>query len=329
MRWCAAAVQLYIPVYTRRFSNYLQLYISTPSSDINVTRVYSSGAGLSSATSLVPCAPCRSLPKRAARPGNGHAEFAAGPVLCVSRTERGSPPCAPICRFIEISKDFEDRRKALQDYSRQPSSHDGDDTVPTAAASSFRNAAKALRDAITQRSGRSPGHKNSDCKASDFVAEDPPEEVPDEELFPLMQSQWVEVGCLLRLQLNSSEALDDARSRVGASVSFDVTLAERAQSSGVLKGTIFQALLAFADGRAESTAESVGVQLSDGDWAELSQGSDALRKLVRIKVQDDNDLKAANLALKSCADFFDNLKCYASRHGMAETDVLTKLDEAF
>jgi hypothetical protein len=45
-----------------------------------------------------------------------------------------------------------------------------------------------------------------------------------------------------------------------------------------------------------------------------------------LLIQDDNDLKAANLALKSCAEFFDNLAVYARRHGLDETEVLPKLE---
>ena len=76
-----------------------------------------------------------------------------------------------------------------------------------------------------------------------------------------------------------------------------------------------------------AAAASCGSGVGEAEWEELARGSDALRKLVRIKVQDDNDLKAANLALKSCAEFFDNLKVYATRNSLEETAVLTKLEE--
>ena len=248
-------------------------------------------------------------------------------------------------RFIEISRDYENRRNQLRDLTRSFTSADGDggdDTVPAAMASSFRTAARTLRDAIAMRSGRSsPGRKIFDGRppAADAAAarsgepepepEPPPaDEVGDEELFSTMQGQWVEVECLLRVQLRTPEALAEARARVRASLDFDAVLGARAASSGVLKGAVFQALLAYADGSEASTAGSVGATgLSDEEWAELAQGSDALRKLVRIKVQDDNDLKAANSALASCAEFFDNLHTYSTRRKKAETDVLTLLEE--
>ena len=192
-----------------------------------------------------------------------------------------------------------------------------------------------MRKTWRSHSGMSPGRDGSLRSAFTFDEEGggdeeeappPADNVGDEELMAMMQSRWVEVECLLRVQLRTPDALSEARRRVLASLRFDEGVAAQAASSHQLKGTIFQALLAFVDGRAESTAASVACGVSDAEWAELALGADALRKLVRIKVQDDNDLKAANLALKSCAEFFDNLAVYAKRHGLEETEVLPKLE---
>jgi hypothetical protein len=241
----------------------------------------------------------------------------------------------PERRFIEIQSDYEKTRKTLLNLSRQPSDADGSDCVPAAAALSFRVAANALKYAMTQRSGRgSPGLRRPDGggaaveQPAQPVVDDPAaaeDDPTDEELFSAMQGQWVEVECLLRVQLRGAEALDDARERVTNSLAFDSLLAQRASDSGQLTGTIFQALLARADGSADATASSVSLELGDADWDNDAASADALRKLVRIKVQDDNDLKAANGALQSCADFFSNLRVYASRHGLGEIAVLEKL----
>jgi len=233
--------------------------------------------------------------------------------------------------FIEISRTYEKRRDALKDLASSFTSNaSGDDTMPSAEFRSYRTAAENMRKAITQRSGssRSPGRDGAPHAASFDGADEEEEGMSDEELMSTMQAQWVEVECLLRVQLRSPDALDEARRHVRASLTFDESLAATAESSKQLKGTIFQALLAFADGRAESTAASVNCEIGEAEWQELSRGSDALRKLVRIKVQDDNDLKAANQALQSCAEFFENLKVYATRHSLEETAVLPKL-EAF
>jgi len=234
--------------------------------------------------------------------------------------------------FIDIKNDFDNRRKTLLNLSRTPSAS-GDDCVPASAALSFRIAANALKYAMTQRSGRSSLGQR---RAGGGTGRDEPPEVQDsaddqtdEELLSTMQGQWVEVECLLRVQLRSGpDALDEARKRVSESLAFDNALGQRATDSGVLKGTIFQGLLARADGSEQASASSVGLSdVSDADWAEQAAGADALRKLVRIKVQDDNDLKAANGALSSCAEFFSNLALYASRQGIKEAAVIEKLEE--
>ena len=245
-------------------------------------------------------------------------------------------------RFIEVKTDYENSRMTLLSLSRNPSAKD-DDCVPASAALSFRIAANALKYALTQRSGRSsPGQRRAGgggtgrsqlSQASEGSQAEPVEvldqgdDPTDEELFSAMQGQWVEVECLLRVQLHTLEALEEGRKRVSESLAFDNSLGQRAAALGVLKGTIFQALLARADGSAEATAASVGVEMEATEWEAQAAGADALRKLVRIKVQDDNDLKAANGALSSCAEFFANLSTYASRNSLKETEVLEKLEE--
>lgn len=166
--------------------------------------------------------------------------------------------------------------------------------------------------------------------AAETVVEAAADDPSDEELFTTMQGQWVEVECLLRVKLRGGgqQALEEARERVAASLAFDDALGKLASDKGVLKGTIFQALLAKADGSEAATAASVGLEeMAASEWEAQAAGADALRKLVRIKVQDDNDLKAANGALSSCGEFFSNLGIYSSRQGLKETAVLEKLDE--
>ena len=99
------------------------------------------------------------------------------------------------------------------------------------------------------------------------ISEEPLEgdDPTDEELFSVMAGQWVEVECLLRVELRSSEALEAARERVSESLTFDRRLGKAAADSGQLKGTIFQALLAKADGSSgHASASSCSVEMSDG-----------------------------------------------------------------
>ena len=228
--------------------------------------------------------------------------------------------------FIEVETEYAERRKNLKALSRSTFQLDGDDFVPAAAASSYRAAASALQFAMTQRSGRSsPGIKGTDGGEPAEASVDD----PTEELFSTMKSQWVEVECLLRAQLREREdAVQEARERVTAALAFDNALGKLASDRGILKGTIFQALLASVEGSDSASAKSVGLDdMSASEWVSQAARADALRKLVRIKVQDDNDLKAANGALSSCGDFFANLSIYCSRRGLRETAVLEKLDK--
>ena len=56
--------------------------------------------------------------------------------------------------------------------------------------------------------------------------------------------------------------------------------------------------------------------------AHPQEEADKLCKLIRIKVQDDNDLKAAHGALTSCHAFFANLRQVARRRGVPEINIL-------
>ena len=70
---------------------------------------------------------------------------------------------------------------------------------------------------------------------------------------------------------------------------------------------------------------SDGAILTAAPRDRLQGQADALRNLVRIKVADDNDLKAANLALQTCSDFFGGLTLAAAAQGIGDFDLLKTL----
>ena len=59
-------------------------------------------------------------------------------------------------------------------------------------------------------------------------------------------------------------------------------------------------------------------EFGDARWAELAANADNLRKLVRIKVADDNDLKTARQALLICREFFDGIGRLGRLQGIAD-----------
>ena len=100
----------------------------------------------------------------------------------------------------------------------------------------------------------------------------------------------------------------------------DDELTAMAGRTGVLKGRIFQGLLeclraqGAAHAQLDNSAKKPGggsvaaeCGLDPPEWEALADRADALRKLVRIKVADDNDLKTARAGLDMCATFFDGL----------------------
>ena len=91
-----------------------------------------------------------------------------------------------------------------------------------------------MRKTWRSHSGMSPGRDGSLRSAFTFDEEGggdeeeappPADNVGDEELMAMMQSRWVEVECLLRVQLRTPDALTEARRRVLASLRFDESVA--------------------------------------------------------------------------------------------------------
>ena len=68
--------------------------------------------------------------------------------------------------------------------------------------------------------------------------------------------------------------------------------------------------------------------LSVEEWGVLTHKADAMRKLVRIKLADDNDLKTARSGLEMCDEFFKGLtKATELRVASSEYAVYIALDE--
>ena len=172
-------------------------------------------------------------------------------------------------------------------------------------------------------------------------------EVPEAELVEKLLQLAVETECLLRVPLASAEALATVQERVRAGIAFDHSLTELAHAHAVLKGKAFQDILAAlrTRGAAHSQLENSGKDLKEQlaaaraaparppppyglpevEWSALIGEADGLRQLVRIKLADDNDLKAAQCALAGCFEFFSGLDALAARRGATPFDTLQTL----
>ena len=172
-------------------------------------------------------------------------------------------------------------------------------------------------------------------------------------VFAELQTRQLEVEMLLRLQLSSEEDIAAALRRVSQALRFEEELDELATSRDVLKGRLFQAMLESQRVRraadvvvAEAATEplegprappskgdgsepSVESQqpplignadfgLTSVEWAELVEKANDLCELIKIKVQDDNDLKTARAGL-DVQGFLDTLIRSADRHASGFT----------
>ena len=173
-------------------------------------------------------------------------------------------------------------------------------------------------------------------------------------VFAELQTRQLEVEMLLRLQLSSEEDIAAALRRVSQALRFEEELDELATSRDVLKGRLFQAMLESQCVRraadvvvAEAATEplegprappskgdgsepSVESQqpplignadfgLTSVEWAELVEKANDLCELIKIKVQDDNDLKTARAGLSMCKGFLDTLIRSAEQLGSGFT----------
>ena len=159
---------------------------------------------------------------------------------------------------------------------------------------------------------------------------------------------------LLRLHLSSEEVIAAALRRVSQALRFDEELDELATSRDVLKGRLFQAMLESQRVRraadvviAEAATEPLegprappskgdgsdpsvesqqppligndNFDLTSAEWAELVDKANDLCELIKIKVQDDNDLKTARAGLSMCKGFLDTLMSSAEQLGSGFT----------
>ena len=157
----------------------------------------------------------------------------------------------------------------------------------------------------------------------------------EKELREVLMMKQLEVEYLLRSPLDSHEAIVGTRERVRRALAFDDELGALGLAHEMSKGRIFQALLeelriAGADhAQLDNTARKesafdYSAEFGADKWEELAQGADTLRKLVRIKVADDNDLKTARSGLLICRDFLDGLEELAKLCGVADEHGLYK-----
>jgi len=158
------------------------------------------------------------------------------------------------------------------------------------------------------------------------------QDVEDEALFTghawtrVLDNGWSEVELLLQRPIEREEDLLYAVAAAEAGMMFTDQLNSAAKSLGVLRGALSRWLLPYDSstrlGEQCSTPHSVIDNMPDEFRGKLTErqvhylvaGANSVRKLVRIKIADDNDLEQARQALKTAIEFFKRLQEAAQMH---------------
>ena len=118
---------------------------------------------------------------------------------------------------------------------------------------------------------------------------------------------------------------------VAAGLLFMDQIEKRAKEAGVTKGALSRFVLPF-DSETDVTDQAApfkksglsaeGSQfegkISDRDLNYLVKGANSMRRLVRIKVADDNDLETAAAALKLTSNFLNKCVADAKKRGLQD-----------
>lgn len=180
-----------------------------------------------------------------------------------------------------------------------------------------------------------------------------PAEAPPEVCMSLseLRQQWTEASCLLRANLSTVAEYESARRTVCTSLDFlDRLLKLAATHSESLvggTGTIFQELLkdlalcgvsgmmvdnvgaiggerSFNDAARES---ALAARLGCADeWPVFLRQAQDIRCIVRIKLQDANDLRAASYALECCSTCFNEIQAHARLRDITQYEMVQILE---
>ena len=147
-----------------------------------------------------------------------------------------------------------------------------------------------------------------------------------------LENQLFEVELVLRSQISCEEDLHYTLGAAEAGLLFMEQIELKAKQCGCSKGALSRFVLPFDSDTQiteQATFNKVGWsvensqfagKITDRDLNYLVQGANSMRRLVRIKVADDNDLETAAAALRTTAEFLRKTVEDAKRRG-CEDDI--------
>ena len=134
-----------------------------------------------------------------------------------------------------------------------------------------------------------------------------------------LDSLWIETALLLRVPVRSAEDLIFIEASAEAGLLFMSEMDEVSKSLNILRGTLSRWLLPYDQNtrldEQSSTPHSVLENMPDSLRGKITErqvhylvkGANNVRRLVRIKIADDNDLEQARAALKTAMGFMKRL----------------------
>lgn len=157
---------------------------------------------------------------------------------------------------------------------------------------------------------------DSPAEEQSSVSQEPPQ---PQYWTPQLDSMWTEASLLLRVPVKSAEDLIYIEAAAEAGLLFMSEMDEVSKSLSILRGTLSRWLLPYDQNtrldEQSSTPHSVlenmpsvlRGKISERQVHYLVKGANNVRKLVRIKIADDNDLEQARAALKTTMAFLKML----------------------
>ena len=210
---------------------------------------------------------------------------------------------------------------------------------------------------VTRRSGKGGGANRGSTATSQLVAQhahiaqvsNPPpqqQQLAARASMDSLRGALCEIDMTLRLKIQDDAALSLAAEEVKASLAFLSSLAEHSARSGVLQGAAFQQLLRSCGpsmghlGRTPTVKDSGGASgtMVGGDMGvvtrvfndpattiRMAMGAQKLINLVRVKLEDDNDLNLARRCLGDAQRCLSRLRTHAAEQGVTGYDLYRQL----
>ena len=156
-----------------------------------------------------------------------------------------------------------------------------------------------------------------------------------------LDQTWAETNLLLRKPVDSHENLQFIMASADAGLMFMEQLDDVSKSLNVSKGALSRWLLPYdhntrIDEQAStpnSVVENMPMalrgKLTEKQVHYLVSGANNVRRLVRIKIADDNDLEQARTALITSVSFFKMLSQEAEQLKLSPFDLLSKINNEF